>query len=105
MITNILRQSKAIVNLAQPRLPNKTRLPYHQLRDLSGFHKPPPLLHHSARVRTYHAAPLILQPQVRAISFWTIPKLALRTVRFPAIVAGTTLTGATLATNKLQGIN
>jgi hypothetical protein len=34
---------------------------------------------------------------------WTIPKMALRTVRLPAIVAGTTLTTATLASNKFQG--
>jgi hypothetical protein len=104
MITNILRQSKAIVNSLHPRTTCKSRLPFHQLRDLSGFHKPPPLLHHAARVRTYHAAPLVLQTQVRAISVWTIPKIALRTIRVPAIIAGTAVTGTTLATNKLQGI-
>lgn len=104
MITSILRQNRAIATTLHPRTVSRTRLPFTQLRDLSGFHKPPPLLHHSARVRTYHAAPLMLQTtQVRAFSLWTIPKIALRSIRVPAIIAGTAVTGTTLATNKLQG--
>ena len=103
MITKILGSGKAMTQCLHPRATSRGRLPFHQLRDLSGFHKPPPLLHHSARVRTYHAAPLILQTQVRAISIWTIPKIALRSIRVPAIIAGTAVTGTTIATNKLQG--
>lgn len=104
MITNILRQSKAITNLLHPRTTSRARVPFRQLRDLSGFHKPPPLLHHGGRVRTYHAAPLVLQTQVRSLNIWSIPKMAIRTIRVPAIVATTTVAGTTLATNKLQGI-
>jgi hypothetical protein len=104
MITNILRQSKAIATTLHPKPISRTRLPFTQLRDLSGFHKPPPLLHHSARVRTYHAAPLVLQTTSRAFSLWTIPRIALKSIRVPAIIAGTAVTGTTLATNKLQGI-
>lgn len=103
MITHILRQSKAITSALHPRIASRTRVPFRQLRDLSGFHKPPPLLYHCARVRTYHAAPLVLQTQVRSINIWTIPRIALRSVRIPAIIATTAVTGTTLATNKLQG--
>lgn len=103
MITHILRQSKAITNALHPRMVTRTRVPFRQLRDLSGFHKPPPLLHHGGRVRTYHAAPLVLQTQVRSIGMWTIPRIVLRSVRVPAIIATTAVTGTTLATNKLQG--
>jgi hypothetical protein len=45
-----------------------------------------------------------LQNQVRSIQVGSIPKLALRAFRLPAFVAGTTITGATIANNKLQGI-
>lgn len=103
MITNILRQSKAITCVLHPKTTSRARVPFRQLRDLSGFYKPPPLLHHGGRVRTYHAAPLVLQAQVRAINIWTIPRMALKTVRVPAIIATTAVTGTTLATNKLQG--
>lgn len=103
MISKIIRSS---TNLLHPKVNiSRTRLPCRQLRVLSGFHAPPPLLYHSTRARTYHAAPLVLQSQVRAISLWTLPKMALRTVRLPAIVAGTTLTTATIASNKFQGKN
>ncbi|KAI7895306.1 P-loop containing nucleoside triphosphate hydrolase protein [Mucor mucedo] len=104
MITHILRQSKAITSTLHPRIASRTRVPFRQLRDLSGFHKPPPLLHHGGRVRTYHAAPLVLQTQVRSIGIWTIPRIVLRSVRVPAIIATTAVTGTTLATNKLQDI-
>ncbi|KAI9247918.1 P-loop containing nucleoside triphosphate hydrolase protein [Helicostylum pulchrum] len=104
MITNILRQSKAITCVLHPKTTSRARVPFRQLRDLSGFYKPPPLLHHGGRVRTYHAAPLVLQAQVRAINIWTIPRMALKTVRVPAIIATTAVTGTTLATNKLQDI-
>ncbi|KAG1569207.1 hypothetical protein G6F50_006590 [Rhizopus delemar] len=87
--------------------PSVTRSPrsFHHLRDFSKF-QTIPLLHHAPRIRTYHAVrpptALILQNQVRSIQLGAIPKLALRAFRLPVVVAGTTITGATIANNKLQ---
>lgn len=102
MLSSIIRPSK---NIIHPRATiARPRVAFHHLRDILVRNPPPSLLFHSARARTYHAtAPLALQPQVRAISLWSIPKLALRTVRIPFIVAGTTITTASIASNKLQG--
>ncbi|CAO0794052.1 unnamed protein product [Mucor circinelloides] len=101
MLSSIIRSSKAVLHpratIARPRVS------YHHLRDTLARQGPPSLLFHSARARAYHATtPLALQPQVRAISLWSIPKLALRSVRLPFIVAGTTITTASIASNKFQ---
>ncbi|KAF7728056.1 dynamin-like GTPase mgm1 [Apophysomyces ossiformis] len=65
-----------------------------------------PLLQHSGRARAFsHVAPLALHSQVRTIKFWgAIPRLAVSAVRLPAILAGTTAAGVTLANNKLQDL-
>ena len=104
MITQILRQGKPLTHtLSMTRSPRS----FHHLSDCKFYS--PPLLHHVPRIRTYHAVPpstsLILQNQVRSIQVGSIPKLALRAFRLPAFVAGTTITGATIANNKLQGIH
>lgn len=102
MLSSIIQSSKKILHpratIARPRVA------FHHLRDISVRNPPPSLLFHSARARTYHATTsLALQPQVRATSLRLIPKLALRTVRIPFIVAGTTITTASFASNKFQG--
>lgn len=104
MLSSIIRSSRAVLH---PRLTiARPRVSYNHLRGTSVRQGPPSLLFHSARARAraYHATtPLALQPQVRAISLWSIPKLALRSVRLPFIVAGTTITTASIASNKFQG--
>ncbi|KAG0171753.1 dynamin-like GTPase mgm1 [Apophysomyces sp. BC1034] len=78
--------------------PIRTPRAYHHLIQSA------PLLQHSGRVRAFsHVAPLALHSQVRTIKFWgAVPRLAVSAIRLPAILAGTTAAGVTLANNKLQ---
>lgn len=102
MLSSVIRSSKNIIHLRATI--SRPRVAFHHLRDVSVSNPPPSLLFHSARTRTYHTTTsLALQSQVRAISLLSIPKLALRTVRIPFIVAGTTITTASIASNKFQG--
>lgn len=67
----------------------------------------PSLLHSSARVRSFsHATATLplLNNQIRLIGFSTIPRITLTAFRFPALIAGTTVAGVTVANNKLTGI-
>ncbi|CAO3647354.1 unnamed protein product [Cunninghamella blakesleeana] len=64
----------------------------------------PSLLHSSARVRSFShatAALPLLNNQIRLIGFSTIPRITLTAFRFPALIAGTTVAGVTVANNKL----
>ncbi|KAI8988664.1 P-loop containing nucleoside triphosphate hydrolase protein, partial [Pilobolus umbonatus] len=97
MITYLLQQTRAVSRTLVQSTPfiHNPRL-FHQLRD-----HVPPLLHHSGRYRTYHAVPLT-HSQIRSINLFSIPRIAIKAVRLPVIIAGTTVTGATIASNKLQ---
>ncbi|CEP10990.1 hypothetical protein [Parasitella parasitica] len=79
---------------------SRPRVALHRLHNTPVRQIPPSLLFRSARARTYHGtAPLALQPQARAISLWSLANSALKTVRMPFLVAGTTITTASIASN------
>ncbi|KAI8638285.1 P-loop containing nucleoside triphosphate hydrolase protein [Parasitella parasitica] len=103
MLSSIIRSSRATIH---PRTTAaRPRVALHHLHNTPVRQIPPSLLFHSGRAHTYHTTtPLALRPQVRAISLWTLPKLALRTVRMPFIVAGTTITTASIASTKFQDL-
>ncbi|OBZ86149.1 Protein msp1, mitochondrial [Choanephora cucurbitarum] len=63
-----------------------------------------PRLHNAAISSSQLKTPLVLQSHIRSASMLSFSRVALRTTRLPAIVAGATLTTATMATNKLQDI-
>lgn len=80
MITNIIQTNKAIAR-------NTTRI----------LNKTPS--YHVIRTASISTRPIIINGQ------HNLTTTVLRSVRVPAVIAGTTITGATMATQKLQGNN
>lgn len=76
----------------------------HQQQPLYG--RIPSLLDANARTRSFSYAPapaLALNHQIRFIGFSSIPRLTMHALRVPALIAGTTVAGVTVANSKING--
>ncbi|KAI9471944.1 MAG: P-loop containing nucleoside triphosphate hydrolase protein [Benjaminiella poitrasii] len=102
MISKIIQANKSLVHSKLSSI--RTKSSFHQIGNSSRLKTSLPFLQHSSRIHTYHATTLVLPSQIRTVNLEIIPRLALRSVRGPIIIAGATLTTVSIATNKLQNL-